>query len=163
MTVGQMTSRATRTVRGFEQIDYPALEPRPWNEGREDVIEVGPARGLPSWANDVIARFSELHQRAANWDRRGGRVLNLDDANDALNFLVSAMGEESPLPQITALPSGGVELHWRVGDTDLEVVFDSTQGERIALLDVGEDEHEMPPETAVHCVDFLGERLAIAA
>ncbi len=90
-------------------------------------------------------------------------MLNLDDANDALNFLVSAMAEESPLPGIIALPSGGVELHWRAGDIDLEVIFDSTQGERIALLDLGEDEHEMTPESAVHCVDFLGERLATAA
>ena len=90
-------------------------------------------------------------------------MLNLDDANDALNFLVSAMAEDSPPPGIIALPSGGVELHWRVGDIDLEVIFDSTQGERIALLDVGEDEHEMTPEAAVLCVDFLGERLAIAA
>lgn len=158
MTVGQMTSRATRTVRGFEPIDYPTLEPRPWKEGREDVIEVGSALRMPTWARAVIARFSELHQREANWDRRGARALNLDDANDALNFLARAMAEDSPLPGILALPSGGVELHWQAGDVDLEVIFDSSEGERIALLDVGVDEHELTPEAAALRVDFLGEQ-----
>jgi hypothetical protein len=162
MNVDEIAHQATRTIGGFDPIAYPPVGPAGWSYGREDVVSF-PAGARHAWAFAVRARITELIRLPENWDPRGSRSLNVEDVRDALAFLASAMNPSSPIPGIVALASGGLELHWRVGAEDLEVVFDRSEGERVALLDVGDDEHELTPEDAVGCVTFLGTPQAVAA
>lgn len=161
MVLGEITARQTRTVGGFNPIDYPLIEARPWDQGREDTLQLESAPLLP-WVAAVSRRLIELSKRQANWDPRGSRPLNISDTKDALMFLASVMSVDSPVPGITLLLSGGLELHWSVGDTDLEVIFDSAEGERVALLDHGDEDYELTPEEAASCADFLGSGQAVA-
>ncbi len=161
MVSGEITAHQTRTVGGFTDIDYPLIQPRPWDQGREDTIRLEPA-SRPPWVTAVFSRLVSLSELPANWDPRGSRPLSISDTEDALTFLWSAMNAGSPIPGVIRLPSGGLELHWGVGETDLEVIFDSSEGERIALLDLGDEEYELTPEEAAGCVDFLGSAQAAA-
>jgi hypothetical protein len=162
MVVGEITGRQTRTVGGFKAIHYPPSAPARWSYGREDVIEVESGSVLP-WVPVVAERLHELMQVPDGWEQRGTRPVQFVDVKAALTFLASAMNTSSPIPGIVALPTGGLELHWRVGDEDLEVIFDSAEDEQIALLEVGEEEYELTPEQATACVAFLGESPVLTA
>jgi hypothetical protein len=162
MVLGQISGRHTRTVGGFKAIHYPPSGPARWSYGREDMISLEAGPSAP-WVVPVARRVTALMQLSENWDPRGSRALDIADVKDALAFLEQAMKPASPIPKITALPSGGLELHWRVGAEDLEVIFDSAENERVALLEVGDEEHELTPEQAIDCVDFLGRPRLLAA
>jgi hypothetical protein len=162
ITAGTLQERitvGTQTVGGFKNLPYPSSEPsdrrwdRRWNRGREDTIKV--AGEKPDWIDDVVDKLNELARLSKDWDPRGSMPVAFDDAKAAVEFLNRVMRFDSPAPAITPLPSGGLELAWSVGGVALEVVFDSANGERAAILDSEGDECELTPEDAAACVDFL--------
>lgn len=154
----ERTTAGTQTVGGFTNLAYPASEPsyRKWNGDREDTIMV--AGEKPAWIDEVIDKLNELAGLPEDWDPRGSRPVAFDDAEAAVEFLNRVMAFDSPVPAITPLPSGGLELAWKVAGVELEVVFDGVNEERAALLMADGDECELAPEDAAACVDFLRPR-----
>jgi hypothetical protein len=157
MVLREMAVQDTPTVGSFTRIPYPSIASSGrWALGREDKICAFPSVKQPAWVNPTIERLNELSALRAGWDPRGSQAVSEDDLNEAVAFLNSAMNHDSPPPAITPLPSGGIELAWSVGGTELEVVFDSSQNERVALLDIDGQDYELPPEDALGFVEFLG-------
>lgn len=152
----------TQTVGGFTDLPYPPTEPsyRGWNGEREDTVTIVVGE-KPAWIDEVVSRLNELAQLAADWDPRGSAPISFRDVEAAADFLNLVMKLDSPAPAITPLPSGGLELAWSVDGIELEIVFDSANDERSAILDLDGDESELSPEDAARCVGFLGPRVHI--
>lgn len=75
----------------------------------------------PAWLKEIYDRVSDLKNLQENWDSYGGLAV-ADTAVHRVRVLLSTLDiEEMPTPHVAALPDGGVALHWRVGDRDLEI------------------------------------------
>jgi hypothetical protein len=98
---------------------------------------------IPSWAAPVVARIEELAD-LDTIDPQVERPLSIDDVRDALRFLDRVMGEDTCLPWIGRLSSGGVELAWKHADVEVEAVFDRLRAERELLVSVGDNEWDAP-------------------
>jgi hypothetical protein len=161
-TLVGMTVPDTQTVGGFTDIHYPVAEPswQRWSDEREDTFQVV-ANAKPAWVEPVVDRLNQLSLLPEDWDPRGSRPLAEEDVEAAVDFLNAVMNYRSPAPTISPLPSGGLELAWNVGNIELEVVFDSAGGERTALLAIGGEEQEVPPDDLANYVDFLGNELLV--
>lgn len=158
MTVTRERSAGgTQTAGRFTDLRYPSTEPsfRKWYEGNEAAF--GTVRKLDeaAWVEPVVKRLNELARLGKDWDPRGSEPVTYEDAKAVADFLNACMAYDSPAPVITPLPSGGLELSWEVGGIELEVVFDSANNERSAILDVNGEETELSPEEAAQCADFL--------
>jgi hypothetical protein len=75
----------------------------------------------PAWLKEIYDRISDLKKLEENWDSYGGLPV-ADGAIKSIRVLLSKLDiEDMPTPHVAPLPDGGVGLHWRVGDRDLEV------------------------------------------
>jgi len=120
--------------------DYPFQAERP-REIRLDAVEI------PTWWKHVSARIVELAAVPA-YDPRGVLPPNIDDVVDALNFLTRVMQPGTAVPWIGLLNSGGLQMSWKQGDVEVEVVFDHTRGEREIFVAVAENEWDAPADQA---------------
>jgi hypothetical protein len=114
---------------------------------------------IPWWAAPVSARIVELADLDAI-DPQVERPLNIEDVRDALKFLDRVMGEDTCLPWIGRLSSGGVELAWKHADVEVEAVFDRLRGERELLVSVGDNEWDAPADKADSLFASVVERLS---
>jgi hypothetical protein len=71
----------------------------------------------------------------------------VENARDALAFLVATLGMDSAAPAVAPVGEGGVQLDWRRGGLEIEVVFaaDEDAGVYLHDLETGE-EWERPLE-----------------
>lgn len=82
-----------------------------------------PVRDLQSttWLKEAYDRLSELEKLDENWDRQGSRRAAGEAVLCVRVLLSNHDMEDIPRPHICALPDGGIGLHWRIGDRDLEI------------------------------------------
>lgn len=116
---------------------------------------------VPPWAYPVVARITEL-ARLPMVDPRGSRPINPDDIIDALSFLRHVMRDDTSPPWIGRLSTGGVQLTWRSGDTEVEAVFDRARGDREVMVSVGENEWEAPANEAESLFGTVADRLSLS-
>jgi len=76
-----------------------------------------------SWVTDVFQRLTELESLRTNWDSYGSEPPQPSALRTARQFLTQIPSTGIPAPTVTAVPGGGVGLHWRLGDRGLEVEF----------------------------------------
>lgn len=101
---------------------------------------VGNARGVvPPWVGSVLARMQDLDATSA-LEPFGARQIDIDDALEAVHFLVRNMRDDTVLPWIGRLSSGGIQLAWNQGDVEVEAVFDSLRDEHVVVVAVGDNE-----------------------
>lgn len=82
------------------------------------------------------ARLSELLGLEANWDGYAARPLDSRALAVAANMIRWAAQNGFPAPEIFPVPSGGIQLEWRVGPMELE--FEIEPGASSAVF-VGDD------------------------
>ncbi len=115
---------------------------------------------LPPWLLPAVARLVELGN-LPTVDPHGSRPLNPEDVRDALTFMFRVMRNDTRVPWIGRLASGGVQLAWQVDNLEVEAVFDRARNERELLVSVGEHEWEESADAADtlfgSVVDRLGE------
>lgn len=116
-------------------------------------------RRLPVWVSPVRQRFEELASLPDDWDHRGGSRLSISDVKDALSFLARVMSCDTAAPQIAPLSTGGIQLSWRAGDLEVEVVFDRQRDERVLLVSDGDEDHEADADQADALFAALSDRL----
>lgn len=86
----------------------------------------------PTWLKEIYDRISALEALKENWDSHGGLPM-ADGATAMIRVVLSKLDiEDMPKPHIAPLPDGGIGLHWRVVDRDLELEVESS-GEVHAL------------------------------
>ena len=112
-------------------------------DSSESVARVS-VRGTAPWVDPVVRRLRELVSLPVNWDPRGSRPMNADDLRDALDFLPRVMKDDTSVPWIGLLASGGLQLTWHSGDVEVEAIFDRARGEREILVSVGDNEWDAP-------------------
>ncbi|HTZ63284.1 MAG TPA: hypothetical protein VMB51_04205 [Solirubrobacteraceae bacterium] len=100
---------------------------------------------LPQWLVPVADRIAELAE-LDTVNRAVERPLNIEDVLDTLSFLKRVMREDTRLPWIGRLTSGGVELAWKHGDVEVEAVFDRLRGDRELLVSVGDRDWDAPAD-----------------
>ena len=114
---------------------------------------------LPVWANAVKARIEELAALPsvspdASWP------MNINDVIDAFNFLFRVMHEDTVLPWIGRLSSGGVQLTWQGENLEVEAVFDRARNEQNVFVVAGENECEVPADEAETVLATVVDRLS---
>jgi len=88
--------------------------------------------------------------------------MNPEDIIDALTFLSHVMRDDTILPWVGRLSSGGIQMTWRSGDVEAEAVFDSARDERELIVSVGENEWDAPAGEAESLFATVVDRLSRA-
>lgn len=114
---------------------------------------------LPWWLDSVAMRLAQLDAIPAV-ELRGSRPMNVEDVVDALMFMDRAMADDTVVPWIGRLASGGVQLTWHVGEVEAEAVFDRAHGDRELLVSVGDNEWEAPIDSAETLFATVADRLS---
>lgn len=135
-------------------LDYLA---RPEAEGPRSSISLRGEK-VPPWAVPVISRMEELAALPVVAPG-GSSPMVLEDVMDALRFLTRVMQDDTVIPWIGRLSSGGLQLTWQCGDVEVEAVFDRTRGERDVIVAVGGTEWEAPADQADSLFATVADRL----
>jgi hypothetical protein len=98
---------------------------------------------LPPWLEQVTTRIMQLAV-LPTVDPRGSRPFNVADVADALVFMSRVMRDDTRVPWIGRLASGGVQLTWHADDVEVEAVFDRARDDRELMVTVGENEWDAP-------------------
>jgi hypothetical protein len=116
-------------------------------------------RAHAQWLASVAHRLNEL----ASWvgaDPRGSRPMNVQDLDSALTFMQLVMRPDTASPWIGLLNTGGLQVNWRVDDVEVEAVFDSTRGDEMVYVTVGDNEWESPADAAYSLFASVADRLS---
>lgn len=92
----------------------------------------------PDWLVSWMERLSRLLNLPEGWDSYEASRIKPSAIIGAINFLLPAVQDLSiPVPDAIPHRSGGVQLEWHVGETDLEVLALSEHQYRISYSKQG--------------------------
>jgi hypothetical protein len=75
----------------------------------------------PAWLREIYDGIAALSKLQGNWDSYGGLPV-ADGAISMARVVLSNLNiEDMPKPHVAAIPDGGLGLHWRVAERDLEI------------------------------------------
>jgi hypothetical protein len=93
------------------------------------------------WYREAVRDLQQSVSLPRNWDTYGGSPASVESARDALAFLVETLAVGTAAPAVAPVGEGGVQLDWRQGGLEIEVVF--AAGEEAGLylhdLETGEE------------------------
>ena len=97
--------------------------------------------GSAAWFADAVRDLERLVALQPNWDTYGGLPTTVEHASEALAFLVENLGTRSASPSMAPIGQGGVQLDWRQGGLEVEVLFtsDDERGVYFRDLETGEE------------------------
>src|SRR5258706_9641466 len=98
---------------------------------------VFPIGSVRQWQIGSLDKLASLHNLRPNWDSYGSPPIS-DDVLGIAKKLVGEAGAEAPLPQVTAVSGGGVQLTWEHGAKILVVLIRSDHSVE-GLVDNGAD------------------------
>lgn len=98
---------------------------RPRPQARLVIDRPPPTRLMPT-----IKRIVEIGQLEQDWDSYGARAVELSAVTSAIGWLLGAMTETIPLPQVVPTVVGGIQFEWHEAKLDLELHF--APGGRVA-------------------------------
>jgi hypothetical protein len=75
----------------------------------------------PAWANDALQKLGALMELPAGWDGHRGNLITSVAVTYTFNILGRIMQPGVPLPSITPLSYGGVQLEWHRKGWDVEI------------------------------------------
>lgn len=104
-------------------------------------------RTSPVWLTEVVDRLTELRGFAASTPGYASDF-DLTDLEDAINFLFRVMRDETPLPWIGILNSGGVQLTWDIDQAEIEAIFDHAEDDTGVLIENADTSFELSIEDA---------------
>ena len=116
-----------------------APSPRRDKEGNRP--QWSPVRSLqsPVWLKEVYDRVSALAEIKENWDSHGGLPVAVDALSGARVLLSNLNIEDMPRPLVAPLPDGGIGLHWRIAERDLEIEIEANGNIHYLKTHVGGD------------------------
>ena len=149
---------AMDTAADTSTLDWSVLD-EPRSPADRAIALVRRGYAIPPWAGAVVARIVEL-AGLDTIDPQLEQPLNIEDVGDALSFLDRVMAEDTCLPWIGRLSSGGVELAWKHADVEVEAVFDRLRGERELIVTVGDNEWDAPADKGDSLFASVADRLS---
>ena len=75
----------------------------------------------PPWANEAMQKLAALSELKAGWDGHHGKPITNVAVSYTKNILGHIMQPGVPLPSITPLSYGGVQLEWHRKGWDIEI------------------------------------------
>ena len=78
---------------------------------------------MQPWVPDCVNKIVSLGELEKDWDSYGSDRISPRAERNAITFLLEVSNEAIPQPSVSPVPGGGVGLHWKVEDRDLEVEF----------------------------------------
>jgi hypothetical protein len=116
-----------------------------------------------AWLRAALAGLKRMAALPPNWDDEGAPATEPQIVRAALELLVRihrAWFEPLPKPDLCAIPGGGFQFEWEVGNRSLEIEF--IAGDRIAFLACEDDPRgssftygEYPAALLMKTVDHL--------
>src|SRR5450432_4780371 len=93
----------------------------------------------PAWLKETYDRIQQLASLQRNWDSYDGAPIP-PKAISMAGFLLSNLDvEDMPRPHVAAIPDGGVGLHWRIANRDIEIEVESSGEIHFLRTTVGTD------------------------
>lgn len=117
---------------------FSGIRPKQERRATQQSIEVT-FLDAGSWVSEVFRALTEMEALPPNWDSYGSPPPHPSALRTARQFLAGVPAVGIPAPKVTAVPGGGVGLHWRVAERDLEIEF-LPDGKAEFLKSVGGDE-----------------------
>lgn len=105
---------------------------RPTSQGVE-VIKIPPQW---TWQKEPVQRVLACLSLKQNWDSYGGKVPSLDTAIAVISCIDGMPPNNTLIPRIAPLSTGGIQLELRKGSKELEIEF-SPNGEVFYLQSDG--------------------------
>lgn len=103
-----------------------------------------------SWrVREALNAINQVITLEEGWDSYGGQSTTIQAVLRALDFMNGILTSEAPMPQITAVPDGGLQLEWHTPGRDLEVEFRPEEGAYVYYWDESRDEEWTKPLDAV--------------
>jgi hypothetical protein len=154
-------------TQAFEPMEPPALETGPRDRMtraaslRPDLwIEVYGRLGGNSWWSRLVQAFQAIAALGDDWDGYGAHRVEPSNMRSAARFLAALADTDIVPPHVAATPSGGVQLDWRQGGLEAEIVFEE-DGEYAFIRDVAADrEWEGQPHMAGAILRSMNARLS---
>jgi hypothetical protein len=81
----------------------------------------------PQWRAGVESQLNEVVNLPEGWDSYGGHPVSIDAATAAVSVLSLLWPPDGFTPSIAPLPSGGLTLSWRIGQTVVDIDVDSSR------------------------------------
>ncbi len=75
----------------------------------------------PQWLRPTIDRMNRLIRLPEDWDRHDGQGVRHDTAFFAIQILLQTLDSEAPIPFISPLSYGGIQIEWHEKGIDLEI------------------------------------------
>ena len=108
-----------------------AYQDGPWDGPRVTLVNPTRARPVqdstvfsnprPAWANEALQKLGALMDLRSGWDGHVGKPISSVALSYTFNILGHIMQPGVPLPSITPLSYGGVQLEWHRKGWDLEI------------------------------------------
>jgi hypothetical protein len=118
-------SKGDRSVISVYQSVAVCRKRKYYSRGQEFLIEWQDyGQPLPAWFDPLVQGFVDLLTLPTNWDSYGGRSVEPNLVQEAMNLMNSHLAPSSPAPHAVPLSSGGLQLEWHRKGIDLEIVFD---------------------------------------
>jgi hypothetical protein len=111
--------------------------------GADSIELIYRGKAMPRWAETVLRSLPERWGSYPGWDGHAAVPTHRRFVVDLLNTLTEVMTDDSPVPQITALPDGGAQAEWHGFENDLEIVVQASESPSYYFFNrVTEDEEE---------------------
>ena len=109
----------------------------------------------PAWLKETYDRISALKTLKENWDSYGGLPV-AEGAISMTRVVLSNLDiEDMPKPHVAPLPDGGIGLHWRLANRDLEIEVESNGAIHSLRTNVGGDSTSGDARTLKDVQDVL--------
>lgn len=117
--------RAVRSSVSARSQYYAALSESamdPESDSEPGISVFGAARE-PEWLPQIRARVINLLELPEGWDGHGGKSVNRETMEFALQFLAQELDTSTPAPWLVPLSYGGIQAEWHEKELDLEIEF----------------------------------------
>lgn len=113
----------------------------------------------PAWLFHWMRRVSDLLNLPEDWDSYGSRGITADAVLGAIQLLLPVFGSMDRQPLTFPHRSGGIQLEWHIGESDLEVLAFSEHQFRVSYTrdgqEVFDDQMVRDPELVVNALREL--------
>ncbi len=107
----------------------------------------------PSWLVKWMKRLSDLVNLPDDWDSYGAKRISSNAVFGAINLVLPNIEYFTSAPLVFPHGSGGIQIEWHVGNTDLEVLALSEHQYRISHskegVDIVDDLMTKDPDVAI--------------